>query len=643
MRHPRFLKPGWLVGIPLTAVLVLAVACGDDATPVVIEKEVIVEKEVVIEVPKEVVVIKEVPVVKEVVKEVVMEREVVKEVPVDVIVERQVVKAVEVIVTPTPVPGRFGIMVDSVSGNDATYGAIAFMSSVGDVRGWDPHKHGRGEDIHANGLAYNQLVEYNPLNVSEIIGDLAIDWDVSDDFLHYTFRLNKGVKWQDGEDLDADDIVYSIGRLINEGRSRAGLFRPYMADENPAEKLDTHTVRLNLKQPSGAFMQFLGSAHNVMVPLHTAGAGLDLELYENYMGSGPWVKKSWDEGVSYEWEANPNYFKEGRPGFGGIRGFQITDPGTEIAAYKTERVFMPMDVNLAMGTDDTLRLLDDPDFMAKHDLFILSGASHNNLMMNSQKPPFDQPEARRALYLATDRWAFVEGFGRGYWGVSTAMTFRNPYALPREEIMQLPGYRRNPDGSKPQEDIDEAIRLLNSIGYTDENPMKFELIGSSLSFHFDAVVLAKQMYEDFGLPVEITLTTGAIGAVVGQAQDGDYQMMELGCGVIIFDPDDSFYLCYMPTGRNWSRWTEPGVEELFLKQQVEPDVAKRRELNYEMQRLVYNGSPGYIEHSDVTRLNFVNKRIRTENGTYQMRLSNYTHLKHEHEWLLPSGSPIPGG
>ena len=642
MRYPRFLKPGWLVGIPLTAVLVLAVACGDDATPVVIEKEVIVEKEVVIEVPKEVIVIKEVPVVKEVVKEVVVEREVVKEVPVEVIVQREVVKKVEVIVTPTPVPGRFGIMVDSVSGNDATYGAIAFMSSVGDVRGWDPHKHGRGEDIHANGLAYNQLVEYNPLNVSEIIGDLAVDWDVSSDALTYTFRIEKGVQWQDGKDLTADDIAFSIERLIKEGRSRAGLFRPYMTDDNPAIKLDTYTVQLNLKQPSGAFMQFLAADFNKMVPLHTAGAGKDLELYENYMGSGPFVPVSWNEGVDYEWEANPNYFKDGRPGFGGIKGFQIVDIGTEIAAYRTERIHMPMDTNIQAGVDDVVRLSEDPEFMAIHDLYLLQGSSHNSLLMNSQSAPFDQAEARRALHLATDRWELMEGFGGGFWVIGAAMTFKNPYGLPEEELIQFPGYRRNPDGSKPQEDIDEAIRLLNSIGYTDDNPMKFTIIGSTHSYHADMAAVVKEMYKGQNLPVDITIAGGEIGAVVGQAIEGDYQFMILGCGVTIFDPDDTFYLCYMPTGRNWTRHTEPGVEELFYKQQVEADPAKRREINYEMQRLVYNGSPATIEHSQLTRLNFINKRIRTENGKWQNRLSNYTQQKHEHEWLLPKGSAIPG-
>ena len=636
MRYPRFLKPGWLVGIPLMAVLVLAVACGDDATPVVIEKEVIVEKEVIKEVPVEVVVIKEVPVVKEVVKEVVVEKQVVKEVPKEVVVEREVVKEVikevevEVQVTPTPVPSRFMMVAD------ATYGGIVNMSSHGDVRGWDPHKHGRNEDIQANGLAYNNLVEYNPLNVSEIIGDLAVDWEVSDDSLQYTFRIQRGVQWQDGRELTADDVAYSINRLITEGQSKAGLFRAYVAETNPVEKLDTYTVSVSLKRPSDAFLQFIAVDFNKIVPLHTAGVGKDLELHENYMGSGPWVPTDWNQGVSYEWEANPNYFKEGRPFFDGIKGFMQTDPGLEIAAYRTGRIMMPIGPSMKMGFDDALRLEEDSEFMADHDLFFQPGQTKLHFMMNVTQPPFDQPEARRALYLATDRWEIMEGLGRGNWDIGAIMVLDlNPYALPREEILALPGYRRNPDGSKPQEDIDEAIRLLNSIGYTDENPMKFEIIGATVSELDAQATIIKEQYKRLGLPVETTLAISEIGAAVGLAQNGDYQFMALGCGGTVPDPDDVFFLCYMPTGRNWTYYTEPGVEELFFAQQVEADQAKRREINYEMQRLIYAGSPSYIEHSNRPRFVFVNKRIRTENGGWQQRFSGYTQLKHEHEWVVP--------
>ena len=509
------------------------------------------------------------------------------------------------------------------------------MSSVGAVWGWDPHKHGRTEDIHANGLTYNQIVEYNPLSASEIICDLCDNWTVGPNFLVYTFNIQKGVKFQDGENLDADDVVFSVDRLIHEGKGRAGLFRPYLRDENPVEKVDSHTVMITLKQPSGAFLRFLAVDFNKVLPQHVASVK-DMELYENWSGSGPWRAVSWNQGISYEFEANPNYFKKGRPFFGGIKGFQIVDIGTETAAYRTERILMPMDSSMQMGLDDHKRLQQDAEFTSRLDLFWLNGTAHQGIYLNGSRRPFNNANVRRALFLALDRWEFLEGLGQGEWPIGAAMSSKNGYALPEEELLALPGYRRNPDGSKPQQDIDEAIRLLNRAGFTDDNPLKFELIGAASSWFADGAQIAKNQWQGkFGLPVDITITGGQIGAAVGLAIEGDYDAMVLGCGISIFDPDDSFYLCYMPTGRNWTHVTEPGVEELFYKQQVEPDVAKRRDINYEMQRLVYNGAPGTLEITTAVLGNWVHKRIRTENGKWQNRLSSYTHMKHEHEWLIP--------
>ena len=610
MRYPGFLKSKWLVGIPLLAVLGLAAACGDDATPVVIEKEVIVEKEVPVEVVVE------------------------KEVPVEVVVEKEVIKEVvkEVVVVATPTPGPVAMVKEQ-----QYYGGVVPMSSVGDVRGWDPHKHGRAEDIHANGLAYNQLVEYNPLNAPEVICDLCDDWEVGSDFLVYTFNIHKGVKFQDGEDLDADDVVFSVNRMIHEGISKTGLFRPYVRDENPVEKVDSHTLKITLKQPSGAFLQFLAIDFNKVLPQHVASVE-DMELYENYGGSGPWVTVNWEEGVSYEWEANPNYFKrtaKGYPFFGGIQGFQIADVGTEIAALKTERILMPMDLGGQLSIEDHKRLSQDEDFTSRFDLYWLKGTAHQGIIINGSRAPFDKPEVRRALFLAVDRWEFLEGLGQGEWPLGAAMGQKNPYALPLDEVKALPGYRRNADGSKPQEDIDEAIRLLNSVGFNADNPLKMEIVGGKHSWLNDGAVLMKEQLKKFGLPVEATVKSLEIGAAVGAAIEGDYDINVIGCGMSVFDPDDSFFLCYMPTGRNWSRVTEPGVEELFFAQQVEPDPIKRRDINYEMQRLVYAGAPGTIEIQNSAFGNWIHKRIRTENGPWQQRHSTYSHLKMEHMWLIP--------
>ena len=106
------------------------------------------------------------------------------------------------------------------------------------VHGWDPHRYASAEDIVVNGNIYNQLVEYDPLNVGQIIGDLAESWDISSDALTYTFNLRDNVKWTDGQALDADDVVFSLNRMIDNStdpRPKAGVWRSYLVENAVAK------------------------------------------------------------------------------------------------------------------------------------------------------------------------------------------------------------------------------------------------------------------------------------------------------------------------------------------------------------------------------------------------------------------------
>ena len=161
--------------------------------------------------------------------------------------------------TPEPGPGPF----------TPVLGGVVPVMAFPSVSTWDPHQSRGGADIASNGSIYNQLVEYDPLNPSEIIGGLAESWDVSPDGLSYTFHIRKDVKWTDGEVFDADDVVFSLNRMIDttEPRPRAGILKFYMA-ETPGEKVDQNTVKVNLKFSSGAFLPLLAVDWNKILPKH---------------------------------------------------------------------------------------------------------------------------------------------------------------------------------------------------------------------------------------------------------------------------------------------------------------------------------------------------------------------------------------
>lgn len=94
-------------------------------------------------------------------------------------------------------------------------GGKATVINYGYPEVWDPHLAGTLGALGSISPMYNQVVEFNPLNPSEVIGDLAKSWDVADGGMTYTFKLHENVTWWDGKPLTAEDVVFSLNRMMS--------------------------------------------------------------------------------------------------------------------------------------------------------------------------------------------------------------------------------------------------------------------------------------------------------------------------------------------------------------------------------------------------------------------------------------------
>ncbi len=237
------------------------------------------------------------------------------------------------------------------------YGGHANILNVGYPEVWDPHIAGTILANAAISPLYNQVVEFNPVNPGEIIGDLAKTWEVSDDGLSYIFHLHEHVKWWDGHDLTAADVAFSINRMIepNKPRPRVGLLRP---STKSAEALGPYTVQVHLNYPSPSFLGFLAVDYMKIVPKHVIEAGVDINQWEHIVGSGPFKIKRARRGDSVTYTKNPNYFKPGRPYLDSLKLLVITDAGTAAAAVKAGQIALTTGVT-ALALDDLLKLESD--------------------------------------------------------------------------------------------------------------------------------------------------------------------------------------------------------------------------------------------------------------------------------------------
>ena len=479
--------------------------------------------------------------------------------------------------------------------------------------------------------AFNQIVEFDPLSY-EIVGDLAESWKAAADGLSFDFVIHDGVKWTDGQDLTVDDVVFSVNRMIEAGAPRPATSK-LEGYVDRAEKADANTARVHLKFPAGAFLTFLAVDTMKVMAKHVVESGVDLNQWENVVGSGPFMFVGSTAG-NWEHAKNPDYFKEGRPFFDGIKVFVITDPGLEIAAFKTGQILMASQGNMNSGLDAFLALEDDPAWTSKIDVWWLPGANNQHLAMNVNQPPFDDARVRRAFFLALDRQALVDGFGLGTFNIGAPMSVANPFALPEEELLKLPGYRQL-NGEKHPDDLAEARSLLAAAGYPGGEGFNFTYMTPTVLEHPDVMqIVGEQLKRDLGVNLELQFLEA--GAWFGRITGGDYHFSQSGHGPFIADPDDGFSAIHTgPSGRNWSGWSDPDVDRLFLEQRQELDFEKRKQINREMQLLVLTGAPGHIEYWWQPFPQAVSKRIRTEAGPFVPSTAQGLILKHEHEWLEP--------
>jgi len=430
-------------------------------------------------------------------------------------------------------------------------------------------------------MMYNGLVKYNDLgDPTEIIGDLATSWDISDDGLVYTFRIPGNVFWSDGVQLTSNDMVFSLDRMVQEGESRprAGALRTYYVS---SEAVDPQTIDMHLKFPAAAFLPALAIDYMKIVPKHVLEAGVDIGDVAPQVGSGPYRLTKYRKGDVVEWERNENYFKEGLPYLDGITRHVITDKGRTKAAFETGQVLMATIGFSGMNVQDYLNLQESAgDHLTVH---FMNDYLAIGLMMNTTIPPYDDPLVRRALFLAVDRQAQVDAFGFGKGSIHGPLPSWLWYGMPDEELLQVPGFRQTADGGKDPRDIEEAKRLLTEAGL----PEGFEatLTVRQTGIYADQAAILKDQLREIG----IDITTRPLESTAGFAAflSLDFELGIQGTGFAFHDPDQILSGLYLPRGaRNYPGWENAKIVELYDQQAQATDQLKRGEIISEIEQIL---------------------------------------------------------
>ena len=272
-----------------------------------------------------------------------------------------------------------------------------------------------------------------------IIRGLAQGWDISDDGLAYTFYLAAGVTFHDGTVMDAEDVKFSLDRARAEDSTNAqkGLFAG-IAD---VTVIDPLTVQVTLDQPNGNFLFNMAWGDAVIVAPESIG-----NIASNPIGTGPFTFTDWVQGDRLELARNPNYWGPA-PALERATFRFIADPTAAFAAVMAEDV----DVFVGFPAPENL-----PQFEADPRFQVLVGNTEGETILstNNKMPPFDDVRVRKALALAIDRQAIIDGamFGLGT-PIGTHFAPHNPDYV---DLLANSPY-----------DPDQARALLAEAGYPD--------------------------------------------------------------------------------------------------------------------------------------------------------------------------------
>ncbi len=325
---------------------------------------------------------------------------------------------------------------------------------------------------------------------------LAKSWTASDDGLTWTFKLKQGIKFHDGSELQAGDVVYSMNRFLTVGEGFAYLFIDVV---DSVTAVDDYTVEFKLAQPNGLFLPSLIRLYVLneeLVRANTKAEGPYGEegdygqefLLTNDAGSGPYMVKEFplEEYVLME------KFSDWWGGFVDNAPDQFRMIATtETATVRTLMSNKELEISDQWQTIEALEALDEIEGV---DVAAFSNLTAFYFMLNTRIPPTDDVHCRRAISYAFD---YDTAVGLE-WPGTKAMVGPVPQALGGH----------NPEVTKYTFDPDKAREELAQCQYADQidqYPIEFVWISEVPDEEKFALLFQANM-ADIGIPVEIVST-----------------------------------------------------------------------------------------------------------------------------------------
>ena len=453
-------------------------------------------------------------------------------------------------------------------------------SSQGDYITADPHAQNELLTNSINGHVYEGLVTRG--KQLEIIPQLAVSWKQTSPTV-WLFNLRKGVKWHDGSDFTADDVVFSIKRAQGETSN----FRVYGNAVGAPRKIDSHTVEFTTPVPNPVMLEMLANSMFILnkawCEKNRVEKAQDFKNREenfaarNAMGTGPFILVSREPDVKSVFRKNPNWWGLKENLFEGnvtdIVYSPIKAEGTRMAALLSGNLDFVLDPPVQdvdkLKQNKAVRVYEGRE---NRIVFLGMDQARDELLYSNVKGknPFKDRRVREAMYRLIDVNAINKAVMRGL-SVPTAINLPNPVraGIPAEMDKRYPY------------DVEAAKKLLAEAGYPNGFEVTIDCPNNRYINDEKICVAVAGMVARGGIKMKVNAMPRAQYFPKTQKLDTSMYMLGWGGGTTdaIFtlqpalhsrnDQGDGDY--------NWGNYRHPEFDALINAAKGETDMKKRQE------------------------------------------------------------------
>ncbi len=436
---------------------------------------------------------------------------------------------------------------------------------------YDPANGFTGTTSMVRRATYNTLVSFPNEDASAILPALASSWEISGDGRTYTFTLDDVPRFNNGDGVTADDVVFSIQRLQNVNGNPS-----FLADgiESVAANEDG-TVSITLPKIRPSFLtELANTAFSITnADVVRANGGTDAVdaaetdgaadyLNQNSVGTGPYMLESWAPQDETALVRNPHYAGEA-PYFDRVLIIHMPEAATQKAALESGQI----DIATDLSPDQIADLEGNPDI----GIWRGPGQWTHFIIMNADAEvggPVSDPRVWLAVRLALDYEGYLE-LWPGSFTPGSNMAYFLAGAFQQDRAMSR--------------DVDRSRALLAEAGYPDgfDVTLKYpDFTIAGVDFNINAQKLQTDLAE---VGINVTLEPGEIGIALEEYRNGLAGFGYWIWGPDINDPVD--VLAFVPGGKVATerlRFTEDLADENILMMRdavkAETDSMKRAEL-----------------------------------------------------------------